>query len=95
MRFKYKVIGTDGEVSCNVDVESDVASDVASRTRYKNLVPTGYSTRGAEISQPPPTYRVRRGEGRIQGGEGRITTRAKRPCMIMEFFHQRERLENL
>ena len=35
-----------------------------------------YSTKGAEISRSPPTYRVRRGEGSIQGGEGRITT----PC---------------
>ena len=33
-----------------------------------------YSTKGAEISRSPPTYRVRRGEGSIQGGEGRITT---------------------
>ena len=33
-----------------------------------------YSTKGAEISQSPPTYRVKRGEGSIQKGEGRITT---------------------
>ena len=38
---------------------------------YKNLVPTLGTVQG---SRSPPTYRVRRGEGSIQGGEGRITT---------------------
>jgi hypothetical protein len=37
----------------------------------RNRVPTLGTV---QISRPPPTYRVRRGEGRIQGGEGRITT---------------------
>jgi hypothetical protein len=27
-----------------------------------------------QVFKSPPTYRVRRGEGNIQGGEGRITT---------------------
>jgi hypothetical protein len=60
MRFKYKVIGTDGEVSCNVDV----ASDVASRTRYKNLVPTLGTVQGRQKS---PSHRLHIG---LEGGRG-------------------------